>query len=212
MNSHPKLSLAFYEREDVILVAKELLGKVLVTQKGKEYTSGIIIETEAYTGENDKAAHVYGGKRTKRTETMYGEAGHAYIYLCYGIHHMLNVVTNKKEMPNAVLIRALEPLEGIDLMLQRRRKKMLDNSLTRGPGSLCGALGIHYHQDGVPLCGNEIWIEDRGIKVPENHILSGPRIGVDYAGEDAQLPYRFWLKDNPFVSKVPKSKKKRKSQ
>lgn len=212
MNSHPKLSLAFYEREDVILVAKELLGKVLVTQKGKEYTSGIIIETEAYTGENDKAAHVYGGKRTKRTETMYGEAGHAYIYLCYGIHHMLNVVTNKKEMPNAVLIRALEPLEGIDLMLQRRRKKMLDNSLTRGPGSLCGALGIHYCQDGVPLCGNEIWIEDRGIKVPENHILSGPRIGVDYAGEDAQLPYRFWLKDNPFVSKVPKSKKKRKSQ
>lgn len=204
--NYPKLKPTFYERADVILVAQELLGKVLVTRKGKEYTAGLIVETEAYTGEKDKAAHVYGGKRTKRTETMYGKAGHAYIYLCYGIHHMLNVVTNKEGIPNAVLIRALEPLEGISIMMSRRKKKSLDNTLTRGPGSLCGALGIHYHQDGTALWGNEIWIEDRGFLIQKEQIQSGPRIGVDYAGEDALLPYRFWVKDNPFVSKPPKSK------
>lgn len=204
MKKYPKLALEFYEREDVLQISRDLLGKVLVTQNGKEYSAGMIVETEAYMGEADRAAHVYGGKRTKRTETMYGEAGHAYIYLCYGIHHMLNVVTNKINVPKAVLIRALEPLEGIDLMIQRRRKKKFDETITRGPGSLCSAMGIHYQQDGTALWGNEIWIEDRGTVVPSESIIPGTRIGVAYAGEDALLPYRFWIKDNRYVSKFPK--------
>jgi DNA-3-methyladenine glycosylase len=166
----------------------------------------MIVETEAYTGEGDKAAHVYGGKRTKRTETMYGEAGHAYIYLCYGMHHLLNVVTNAKNVPHAVLIRALAPLEGIGLMMERRHKTKQDPSLTRGPGSLCQALGIHYGQNGASLLGDLIWIEDRGISIPKDQIESGPRIGVAYAQEDALLPYRFWIKGNPHVSKTPKRK------
>lgn len=201
MKIYPKLKPDFYEREDVIQIARDLLGKVLVTKSKEGYAAGMIVETEAYTGEKDKAAHVYGGKRTKRTETMYGEAGHAYIYLCYGIHHMLNVVTNKRDVPNAVLVRALEPLEGIELMIQRRKKKGLDNTLTRGPGSLCGAMGIHYRQDGTALWGEEIWIEDRGVRIPAGSISTGVRIGVAYAAEDALLPYRFWLKENPYVSK-----------
>lgn len=204
MNHYPKIPLAFYERTDVFQITRELLGKVLISRNAEGLTSGIIVEAEAYNGEVDKAAHVYGGKRTKRTETMYGQAGHAYIYLCYGIHHMLNVVTNKIDVPKAVLIRALEPLEGIELMMRRRKKKAFDNSLTRGPGSLCQALGIHYRQDGEALWDNELWIEDRKIIFSPEKISAGPRIGVDYAAEDALLPYRFWVTGNPFVSKTPK--------
>jgi DNA-3-methyladenine glycosylase len=191
----------------VLQIARELLGKVLVTQQNGRLTSGMIVECEAYTGENDKAAHVYGGKRTRRTEQMYGDAGHAYIYFCYGIHHLINVVTHTPGVPHAVLLRALEPLEGIDIMMERRKKAKLDHTLTRGPGSLCQALGIHTNQNGVSLTGNDIWIEDRGLVINPSAIASGPRIGVDYAGEDALLPYRFWLKDNPYVSKVPAKKK-----
>ncbi|HET8573087.1 MAG TPA: DNA-3-methyladenine glycosylase [Edaphocola sp.] len=208
MNAYPKLPLAFYERADVFQITRELLGKVLVSKSAEGLTSGMIVEAEAYNGEKDKAAHVYGGKRTKRTETMYGEAGHAYIYLCYGIHHMLNVVTNKIDIPKAILIRALEPVDGIELMMRRRKKKTFDNSLTRGPGSLCQALGIHYRQDGTALWGDELWIEDRKITFRPEKISTGPRIGVDYAAEDALLPYRFFISGNPFVSKAPKKTEK----
>ena len=204
MDIYPKLSLSFYERTDVFQITRELLGKVLVSENEEGRSSGIIVEAEAYNGEIDKAAHVYGGKRTKRTETMYGEAGHAYIYLCYGIHHMLNVVTNKIDVPKAILIRALEPKEGIELMMRRRKKKTFDNSLTRGPGSLCQALSIHYRQDGTPLWSNELWIEDQNIVFSPEEISVGPRIGVDYAAEDALLPYRYWVTNHPFVSKAAK--------
>lgn len=208
MDIYPKLPLSFYERTDVFQITRELLGKVLVSENEEGRSSGIIVEAEAYNGEVDKAAHVYGGKRTKRTETMYGEAGHAYIYLCYGIHHMLNVVTNKIDVPKAILIRALEPLEGIELMMQRRKKKTLDNSLTRGPGSLCQALGIHYRQDGSPLWSDNLWIEDRNIAFSPEGISVGSRIGVDYAAEDALLPYRYWLTNHPSVSKAAKKTSK----
>jgi len=207
MTSFPKLPPEFYARTDVIKIARDLLGKVLVSSRGGQLTSGMIVETEAYTGEQDKAAHVYGGRRTKRTETMYGAAGHAYIYFCYGIHHLINVVTHSPGVPHAVLLRALEPLEGIDIMLERRNKAKLDNTLTRGPGSLCQAMNIHTSQSGESLSGNQIWIEDRGIRIAKNRIMTGARIGVAYAGEDALLPYRFWVKDNPYVSREPQPKR-----
>lgn len=201
-----KLPKAFYQRSNVLLVARELLGKILISEHDGVVASGMIVEVEAYTGEKDKAAHVYGGKRTKRTETMYGEAGHAYIYFCYGIHHLINVVTNQNDIPNAVLIRALEPMEGVEVMMHRRKKFKLDQTLTRGPGSLCQALGIQYHMDGESLMDNQIWIEDHGIIIPENEIESGPRIGVAYAQDHALLPYRYWVKGNKYVSKPPKYK------
>lgn len=198
------LSPAYYNEGNTVGIAKSLLGKVLIHETPEGLCAGVIVETEAYLGESDKAAHVYNGRRTKRTETMYGPAGHAYIYLCYGIHSMLNVVTHREGIPQAVLIRALHPWKGIELMRQRRNKKKLDASLTRGPGSLCQAMGIHYSQDNTPLWSTHLKIEDWGLHIAENNILSGTRIGVAYAQEDALRPYRFWIKDNLFVSKAPR--------
>ncbi len=196
-----KLPLSFYDREDVVLIARELLGKVLVTDFDGWYTSGIIVETEAYAGPHDKASHAYGNRRTARTEIMFSEGGTAYVYLCYGIHHLFNVVTHKKDVPHAVLIRGLEPLEGVDYMLARRNKEHLQPSLTAGPGALSAAMGIHTRHTGLPLLGKEIWIEDRGITVPEKDIVASTRVGVAYAKEDALLPYRFSIKGNKYVSK-----------
>jgi len=185
----------------VVQIAKELLGKVLVTRFDGLTTSGIIVETEAYAGAGDKASHAYGGRRTARTETMYRMGGVAYVYLCYGIHHLFNVVTNMEDIPHAVLIRAIEPIEGIDIMLERRGKSKLVPSLTAGPGAMSSALGIHTKHTGSRLSGGEIIIEDRGIVVKKKEIISGTRVGVAYAEEDAYLPYRFLIKDNPYVSK-----------
>lgn len=196
-----KLPLSFYDREDVVLVARELLGKVLVTNFDGQYTSGIIVETEAYAGPQDKASHAYGNRRTARTEIMFSEGGTAYVYLCYGIHHLFNVVTHKKDIPHAVLIRALEPLEGIEYMLARRNKEHLQPSLTAGPGALSMAMGILTRHTGLSLLGNEIWIEDKGITVPKKDIIASTRVGVAYAKEDALLPYRFSIKGNKYVSK-----------
>lgn len=195
------LPIEFYTRADVVQIAKELLGKVLVTTFDGLVTSGIIVETEAYAGVADKASHAYGGRRTARTETMYSEGGVAYVYLCYGIHHLFNVVTNIEDIPHAVLIRAIEPLEGIDIMLERRGKEKLNPALTAGPGAMSSALGIHTKHTGNNLAEGEIVIEDRGIIVQKKDIISGTRVGVAYAAEDAYLPYRFWIKDNPYVSK-----------
>lgn len=195
-----KINEKFYQHKDVVYLAQALIGKVLVTCFDSILTSGMIVETEAYAGAGDKASHAYENRRTARTEIMYAPGGTAYIYLCYGIHHLFNVVTHREGIPHAVLIRAVEPLEGIEQMLQRRNKPAPDYSLTRGPGSLSKALGLHKSQSGTSLCNsNTIWIEDRQILV--GPVLSGPRIGVGYAGEDALLPYRFWLKDNRYVSK-----------
>jgi DNA-3-methyladenine glycosylase len=189
-----KLNREFYIREDVVQIAQELLGKVLFTRINRKITAGIITETEAYKGIVDRASHSFGNRRTKRTEVMYSIGGTAYIYLCYGIHHLFNVVTNKKDIPDAVLIRAIKPYTGIEIILKRRRKKELEEKICYGPGNVSQALGIKTFHSGTDLLGNMIWIEDKGIKVSNSDIIKNPRIGVDYAGADALLPYRFTIR------------------
>ncbi|MEO5585200.1 MAG: DNA-3-methyladenine glycosylase [Flavobacteriales bacterium] len=183
-----KLDRTFYANTDVVEVARELLGKVLVTNIGGVLTSGVISETEAYAGAIDRASHAFGGKVTKRNTIMYGEPGFAYVYLCYGIHHLFNVVTDVPGVAHAVLVRAIHPLQGKETMLERRRTKVLT---TAGPGTLSQALGIRTEHNGVDLLDDLITIEDHGIVIPRKSIIIGPRIGVDFAGHDALLPYRF---------------------
>jgi DNA-3-methyladenine glycosylase len=195
-----KLDNSFYDRPDVVRIARELLGKILVTEFGGQLSSGRIVETEAYNGVVDRASHAWSGRRTNRTEIMYGEAGTAYVYLIYGIHHLFNVVTNKKDIPHAILIRALDPLEGVPLMLQRTGKKKPDFTLTRGPGNLSRALGLATLHTGSSLHGGEIFIGDDGYRPRKTEIGVSSRIGVDYAGPDAELPYRFFIKGNKYVS------------
>jgi len=199
-----KLAIDFYKRENVLQVAEELLGKLLVTTKDGITTSGRIVECEAYAGIPDRASHAYGGRRTNRNEVMYGEAGVAYVYLCYGIHHLFNVVTHSKDIPHAILVRSLEPVKGIKDMLMRTGKKQVDNTLTRGPGNLSKALAIYTSDSGILLTGKNIFLAEDGFGYSKNEIFTSPRIGVDYAGKDALLPYRFYVKGNPFVSGKPK--------
>lgn len=181
-------------------IARELLGKVLVTEFGGELTSGRIVEVEAYNGVGDRASHAWSGRRTARTEVMYAQAGTAYVYLIYGIHHLFNVVTNKKDIPHAILVRGLEPLEGIPVMLRRVGKTAPDHTLTRGPGNLSRALGLVTRHTGASLLEEEIYIADDGYRLRPSGIGISPRIGVDYAGEDAALSYRFFVKGNKYVS------------
>jgi DNA-3-methyladenine glycosylase len=195
-----KLDQHFYNRIDVLRIARELLGKVIVTRFDGQVTAARIVETEAYAGEGDRASHAWGGRRTNRTEVMYGVGGTAYVYLCYGIHQMFNVVTNQLGIPHAILVRAAEPLEGIDVMLQRTGKKQLDNTLTKGPGNVAKALGIFTRYTGFSLQSDELFIADDGFKVRKSDIVATPRIGVDYAGDDAALPYRYIVHGNPYVS------------
>ncbi|MCL2098763.1 MAG: DNA-3-methyladenine glycosylase [Bacteroidales bacterium] len=187
----PKLPESFYTRKNVVKISRELLGKVLCTCIDGQLTEAVIVETEAYAGVKDKASHACGGRRTKRTEVMFWQGGHAYIYLCYGMYSLFNVVTHTEGTPHAVLIRGAVPLTGIDTMLQRAEKQKVDKNLLIGPGKLAKALGLHFSLTGTSLSGDLIWIEDRGISVPTKTITATPRIGVDYAGEDALLPYRF---------------------
>ncbi len=195
-----KLPREFYTRANVITVARELLGKLLVVPASKgRRVSGMIVETEAYRGPHDRAAHSYGGRRTKRTETMYGIGGTAYVFFVYGMYNQFNVVTNVAESPHAVLIRALEPVEGIDLM-RKRRHGQPDKNLTNGPGKLCIALGIDRTLDNADLLGKRVWIE-AGPNLPARKIASGPRVGIDYAEEWVGKPWRFWVRDNSFVSR-----------
>ena len=193
------LPLSFYLRDDVVQIAKDLLGKILVTNWNGEKTSGRIVETEAYEGEIDLASHASKGK-TKRTGVIYEPGGVAYVYLCYGIHQMFNIVTNQKEVPHAILIRGVEPIEGIDTMLRRTGKTNLDATLTRGPGNVGKAFGFHTTQCGMPLTSKAMHIVDDGFVVQENMIHTSPRIGVDYAGEHALWHYRFFIKGNKYVS------------
>jgi len=195
-----KLDYSFYGRKDVVKIARELLGKVVVTEFNGQRTSGRIVETEAYNGAVDRASHAFGGRRTRRTEIMFGDAGTAYVYLCYGIHHLFNVVTNEKDIPHAILIRGVEPLEGIPVMLQRTGKKRPDNTLTRGPGNVSKALGLLTVHTGSSLSGEQVFIADDGYRPRKAEIGVSPRIGVDYAGPDAELPYRFFVKGNEYVS------------
>lgn len=190
----PKLNKNFYLRNDVVQISRELLGKYLCTNINGTLTNGIIIETEAYEGITDKASHAYNNRRTNRTEIMYAEGGVAYVYLCYGMHSLFNIVTNKKDIPHAILIRAVYPNEGIDIMIKRRNKNKLDKTLTSGPGSMAKALGIEVKHSGVSLLDKTIWIEDKGLSISEKDITITKRIGIDYAKEDALLPYRFLIK------------------
>lgn len=199
-----KLPVSFYQRKNVLLIARELLGKLLVTNFNNQETSGRIIEVEAYNGVMDKASHAIGGRRTARNEIMYADGGVAYVYLCYGLHHLFNIVTNFRDFPHAILIRALEPVKGIDVMQLRKGQIKLDNSLTRGPGNLSKALGISTLHNGWSLRSKEIFIADDGFVCNSGEIADSFRIGVGYAGEDALLPYRFYIKGNPFVSGKPK--------
>jgi DNA-3-methyladenine glycosylase len=192
------IPVSFYQRENVLAVAQELLGKMLLTQFDGAVTGGIIVETEAYAGVTDRASHAFGNRRTARTEVMYAQGGTAYVYLCYGVHSLFNIVTNKKNVPHAVLIRAIKPVTGIDTMLRRSGKTLMDRDFGKGPGKISKMLGIHFSHSGMDLTKkpsgiNEqgIWLEDKGINVSPEKIITGPRIGVEYAGKDALLPYRF---------------------
>ena len=195
-----KIPLSFYQRKDVVLIARELIGKILITCFDGSITSGRIVETEAYVAITDKASHSFNGRRTARNEHMYHIAGTAYVYICYGLHHMMNIVTNEKDIPDAVLIRAVEPLQGIDVMLQRTGKKRLDSTLTRGPGNVGKALGIFKHHSGKHLLDDEIYLMDDLTEIDKKSIGVSPRIGVEGAGKDALLPYRFYVKGNKYVS------------
>ncbi len=196
-----KLGRDFYTRADTLLVARELLGKLLVVPAaGGGRVSGRVVEVEAYVGTEDRASHAHAGRRTARTETMYARGGVAYVYFVYGLHHQFNVVTGAAGEPNALLVRALEPFEGVEWM-RRRRVVKDDRALTSGPGKLCRALAIDRTFDGEDLTGTRVWLEDDGFKVGPADVAAGPRVGVAYAGADALLPRRFWLKGNAFVSK-----------
>lgn len=200
LNASAKLDASFYNRTNVLQVAEELLGKILVTHFDHKLTAARIVETEAYNGIADKASHAWNNRRTARTEIMFGEGGTAYVYLCYGIHHLFNVVTNAKNIPHAVLIRAAEPVYGFDTMLMRTGKLHIDNTLTKGPGNVSKALGISTAHTGLSLLGSKIFIAADGYTAYKDIVSTSVRIGVDYAAEDALLPYRFYIKGNAFVS------------
>ena len=199
-----KLQFSYYLNQDVLFLAKDLLGKVLFTQIDGEITAGVIVETEAYFGIQDKASHAYGGRRTDRTETLYNQGGISYVYLCYGIHNLFNIVSSVEGEPHAVLIRAIEPLIGKDIIELRRKMPITKAAVSSGPGSAAKALGIDRSFNGKDLAGEEIWIEDHGIRHTDDQIVAVPRVGVAYAQEDALLPWRFCIKDNKYVSKPNK--------
>lgn len=202
-----KLTPAFYRRKNVCNIARELIGKLLVTCFDKQLTAGRIVETEAYNGVVDKASHAYGGRYTNRTAVMYQPGGLTYVYLCYGIHHLFNVVTNVEGVPHAVLIRAIEPVHGTTFMLERMHKTKMNHSVGRGPGNVSKAMGIQVMHSGMDLCGDSIFIADDQERYKKTTVLATPRIGVDYAAEDALLPYRFMVKDHPHITRHINNKK-----
>ncbi len=194
-----KLKLSFYQRKQVTRIAKELLGKGLFTSLNGKRAAGVIVETEAYSYK-ERGSHAFENRMTKRNEVMFGEGGHAYVYLCYGIHNMFNVVTNKEGVADAILIRALEPLEGLELMM-KRMGVATPKRITAGPGKLTKAMGIDRSLNGEELDSDHLWIADLGTTILPSQIRASPRIGIDYAGKDALLPWRFTIKDNSWLSK-----------
>jgi DNA-3-methyladenine glycosylase len=204
-----KLPKSFYTRSDVVLIAKELLGKYVVTDINDKITVGKIVETEAYCGETDKACHAHLNKKTQRTKIMFEEGGVAYVYLVYGMYKLFNIVTNEYGKADAVLIRAVEPIEGIETMLERRKMEQikdkngnlkLKRNLTAGPGIMSLAMGIELSDYSQDLTENRIWIEDRNENIQENQIIASSRVNIDYAEEDKHLPWRFRIKDNKWTS------------
>lgn len=190
-----RLQKSYFLQHDVLAIARDLLGKYVFTQKEGQLAGGVISEVEAYKGMEDRASHAFGGRRTRRNEMMYHEGGVVYMYLCYGMHNMLNIVTNVEDVPDAILIRGIIPTHGEELMLRRTRKNAITPAIGSGPGKVSKLLGLTVADNGCPLTGDTIWIEDRGLQVSDDRIEVTPRIGVDYAGEDALLPYRFLLKN-----------------
>jgi DNA-3-methyladenine glycosylase len=191
-----KLKEEYYLQADVVSVARDLIGKRLCSNIEGKYTAGIITETEAYVGITDRASHSFGGKMTERTKIMYLQGGVAYIYLCYGVHSLFNIVTNLEGIPDAVLVRGIYPERGIEVMKERRGNDISVKKMGSGPGNVSKALGIHYSLSGISLLGSAIWLEsDKDINF-EGSIQWGSRIGVGYAGKDALLPYRFYITDN----------------
>lgn len=186
-----KIPLSYYQQDDVVALARDLIGKYLFTMVDGQLAGGIITETEAYKGVGDRACHSYGGRRTRRNEMMYHAGGVSYVYFCYGMHNMFNIVTHVEDEPEAVLIRAIYPTHGEELMLKRLAKSQMSAALTNGPGKLTKALGITMRMNGKLLDSDEIWLENRQLQIPDNLVKITPRIGVDYAGPDALLPYRF---------------------
>lgn len=195
-----KLPREFYTRTNVLTVARDLLGKLLVVPTGDgQRVSGMIVEVEAYRGPEDRASHAYGGRRTRRTETMYQHGGIAYVYFVYGMYYQFNVVSNVADVPHAILVRALEPVEGIEIMRERRHLHP-DHNLTNGPGKLCIALGIDRQLNTADLLGERVWLEEFQSVKP-SQIARGPRIGIDYAEEWIEKPWRFWVRGNSYVSR-----------
>ena len=185
-----KIDRSFYTREDVVQIARDLIGKFVFTNFDGGICGGVIVETEAYEGITDRASHAFGNRRTARTEIMYATGGVAYVYLCYGIHSLFNIVTNREDVPHAVLIRGIVPVTGLELMKKRIHKTAIHRGAGIGPGKLTGLLGIHYSHSGIDLLGDRIWLEDRGLDF-RDQLITGTRIGVQYAGPDALLPYRY---------------------
>lgn len=195
-----KLDRNYYQTVDVIGLSRDLIGKYLYTLNNDIITGGKIVETEAYAGVTDKACHAAGGRRTKRTEIMYHAGGVSYVYLCYGIHNLFNIITGPAEVPHAILIRGVEPAEGIEHMLARRKQSRLQRNTAGGPGLVCQALGIESRHNGLSLTDSDIWVEDRGEAISPDDIMASKRVGIGYAGDDADRPWRFRLKGNKFTS------------
>ena len=200
---YKRLGLDFFIQQNVAVLASSLLGKVLCTKQKGLFTSAMIVETEAYQGPEDKGSHAFRNRRTQRTETMFNRGGFAYVYLCYGIHHLFNVVTGPEDVPHAVLIRAIQPIEGVELMMKRRKMLKILPKLTAGPGTLSQALGITTAMTGTDMLSpnSPVWIEDRQYQIRPEQIMSGPRIGIDYAEDWIDRPLRFWIKDSIWVSR-----------
>ena len=196
-----KLPKHFYLRPDVAEIARDLVGKSLFTNTNGRVTGGMIVEAEAYCGATDRACHAYKNKCTDRTKVMFDAGGIAYVYLCYGIHCLFNIVTNSEGHADAILIRAVEPTHGLDVIRMRRNSDSRSVNLTSGPGKLTKALGIDLMHNGADLTQDQIWIEDSGITFSSDHIVSKKRMGVEYSGIDAFLPWRYYIKNNKWVSK-----------
>jgi DNA-3-methyladenine glycosylase len=199
-----KIPESYYLDTDVVKLSRNLIGKYLFSRLDGVVTGGYIVETEAYNGVTDKASHAYGNRLTPRTQTMFMKGGVAYVYLCYGIHEMLNIVTSVEGQPHAVLIRAINPTIGLDIMQYRRNMAVIKPNITMGPGSVAKALGVSRKINGISLQSDTLWLEDRGLSFPNDEVAAVPRVGVDYAGDDALLPYRFYVKGNIYVSKPNK--------
>ena len=196
------LPLSYYQTSDTLALSCDLLGKFLFTNHQGQITGGMIVETEAYCAPHDKASHAHLMRRTKRSEIMFHAGGCAYVYLCYGIYSLFNIITNQINVPHAILVRAIDPLTGLETMLKRRGKQKLEPSLTAGPGVMSIALGIDRSLNGALLTSEQIWLEDHKVGFTKSSIIASPRVGIDYAGADAKLPWRFRVKNNPFTSKA----------